>query len=278
MGSVEARGTFTLDDGKPELRLEIALREIGFETAFARVAGVSGTVELRAPPLRTPTRTSSCRSTGSKAGVTLRGGLIDFELRPDGVIAVESTTWSFAGGELRAREPARSTPTPSARLRRSKRTASTSRRCSRSPRSRASKAPAGSTASCRSCAAGTRSASTAGVLRARPEGGTLRYRPSEHARALAKSRPHDLGIAVAAFSDFRYETLEASVDGDLRGELRVGLHVRGASPNFQAGQPIELNLNLESRLADLVREGIAVYRVPDVVEERLRDFSEKGRP
>ena len=100
--------------------------------------------------------------------------------------------------------------------------------------------------------------------------------PSESARALAKSRPNDLGIAVAAFSNFHYETLEARVDGDLRGELRIALHVRGASPDFQDGQPIELNLNLESRLADLVREGVAVYRVPDVVEERLRAFSERG--
>jgi hypothetical protein len=54
--------------------------------------------------------------------------------------------------------------------------------------------------------------------------------------------------------------------------------VRGANPEFQDGRPVELNLNLEARLADLVRDATAAYRVPDVVEERLRAFSEgKGR-
>jgi hypothetical protein len=93
-------------------------------------------------------------------------------------------------------------------------------------------------------------------------------------RSLAASRPYDLGLAVEAFADFRYEALEARVDGDLDGALTVGLHVRGVNPGFQDARPVELNLDLEAHLADLVRAGRASYRVPEVVEERLRAFSE----
>jgi hypothetical protein len=93
-------------------------------------------------------------------------------------------------------------------------------------------------------------------------------------RDLASSRPYDLGLAVEAFSDFRYEALEARIDGDLDAALAIALHVRGTNPAFQDGRPVELNLNLEAQLADLVRAGRASYRVPEVVEERLRAFSE----
>lgn len=95
---------------------------------------------------------------------------------------------------------------------------------------------------------------------------------------MAASRPGDLGLAVAAFSDFRFDELEARLDGDLTGELAVALHVRGVNPGFQDGRPVELNLNLEARLADLVRAGQASYRVPEAVQEHLRAYSEDAKP
>ncbi len=113
-----------------------------------------------------------------------------------------------------------------------------------------------------------------GLLRAAEGGGKIVYAPDEKTRALAAARPNDLGLAVDAFSDFEYEILEARFDGELQGEMKIGLHVRGVNPGFQDGRPVELNLNLDARLADLVRAGAASYRVPTVVEERLKAFSE----
>ncbi len=100
------------------------------------------------------------------------------------------------------------------------------------------------------------------LLHAAEGGGKIRYTPTEKTRALAASRPNDLGLAIDAFSDFQYEILEAQLDGELQGEMKIGLHVRGANPGFQDGRPVELNLNLEARLADLVRDATAAYRVP----------------
>ena len=112
-----------------------------------------------------------------------------------------------------------------------------------------------------------------GILRATGPG-TLVYAPSASVRELAVSRPADLGIAIQAFSDFRYELLEATVTGDVAGALAIGLHVRGVNPGFENGRLIELTLNLESHLADLVRAGTAAYRVPERVEQRIREKAE----
>jgi hypothetical protein len=115
-----------------------------------------------------------------------------------------------------------------------------------------------------------------GLLRATGDG-TLRYTPTESVRSLSASRPEDLGLAVDAFSDFRYELLEARVAGDLDGALAIGLHVRGSNPAFQKGRGVELNLKLEAHLLDLVRAGVAAYRVPERIEERVRERSEGAK-
>jgi hypothetical protein len=67
----------------------------------------------------------------------------------------------------------------------------------------------------------------------------IRYTPTDDTRALAASRPNDLGLAVDAFSNFQYEILEAKLDGELQGEMKIGLHVRGANPDFQDGRPAD---------------------------------------
>jgi len=115
-----------------------------------------------------------------------------------------------------------------------------------------------------------------GLLRATGDG-TLRYTPTESVRSLATSRPEDLGLAVEAFSDFRYDLLEATVSGDLDGALAIGLHVRGSNPSFQNGRAVELNLKLAAHVLDLVREGVAAYRVPERIEERVRERAEGAK-
>lgn len=111
-----------------------------------------------------------------------------------------------------------------------------------------------------------------GLLRASGDG-TIQYAPSESVRKLATSRPQDLGVAIEAFSDFRYELLEARVDGELTGALVIGLSVRGANPSFENGRAVSLDLNLDAHLADLVRAGAESYRVPEQIEERVRERS-----
>ncbi|MGH7291284.1 MAG: intermembrane phospholipid transport protein YdbH family protein, partial [Myxococcota bacterium] len=234
-----------------------------------------GTIALRTPKLRT-LKGQLLSVALLDPGIALTDGLIDFQLEPGGVLAIQKTTWKFAGGELRAENAtidlaAERTPVkleahgldlaallPLAAV---KGLAGTGRIDGEIPLE----------------SVGSELRVANGILRARPEGGAIRYTPTDAMRAYAESRPNDLGIALTAFEDFRYDVLEARIDGDVRGELRIALHVRGANPAFQSGQPIELNLNLDARLLDLVRAGVSAYRVPDAVEERLRKFSEEEK-
>ena len=77
---------------------------------------------------------------------------------------------------------------------------------------------------------------------------------------------------LGALDDFHYDALEIRVDGDTRGEVEVVIHLGGFNPNFQRGRRVELNLNVEARLADLVRAGLFAYRVPEVILKKLEGF------
>jgi hypothetical protein len=272
-GRIDARGTLVVEDGAPDLRVELALRGLGFESARVRVAGVAGALTLRAPPLRTP-EGQLLSIALLDPGVPLTDGLVEFELRPDGALALRSARWGWAGGELFAEDLLLDLAAERAEARLQARALDLAALL-------ALVGLEGLEGSGRIdgelplVRTGEGLRVDGGVLRAGPEGGTLRYRPGASVRALAASRPDDLGLALAAFSNFRYEALEARFDGDLAGEVRIALHVRGANPELEGGRPIELNLALEARLADLVRAGLEAYRVPDAVEERLRAFSEK---
>ena len=67
------------------------------------------------------------------------------------------------------------------------------------------------------------------------------------------------------------------LDGDANGTMKLVLHLVGVNPEFQDGRPLHYNLSIESRLADLLRKGAAVYKIPQEIEERLQRFEQKAR-
>jgi hypothetical protein len=270
-GRVEARGSADLEAGTARLALDLALRDVAFESRLARVSGLNGTIALHGPPLGTaPGQLVSIAVIDP--GIPLTDGLLEFQLREGGVLAVHRAEWHWAGGTLAADElllDPRAAESRAVLMVRGVDLAALLAQLN----------VAGLVGSGRIegelplVRDGDAIAVGDGVLRAAEGGGTLRYQPTESARALAASRPNDLGLAFDALSDFRYELLEAHLTGDLQGDMKIRLHLRGANPSFQEGRPVEFNLELEARLADLVRSGLASYRVPEVIEERLRAFS-----
>lgn len=267
-GRIEAHGKLELREGEPAYRLELTLRELGFESRFARVSGATGVLALRGPPLQTP-EGQQLSVARLDAGVPLSEGLLEFRLRPERVLALRRTNWHFAGGELRAENVLLEL--------------GAKRRELRMQAVGLDLAALLDLVSLEGIDGSGRIDGElpllqsdgalrieAGVLRAAPEGGTIRYRPTAGVAEYAATRPNDLGIAVAALSDFHYDELEARLDGDLAGELQVKLHLRGSNPGFRDGYPIELNLTLDAELADVLGSGRAAHRVPREVEERLR--------
>ena len=271
-GRVEVRGQIAREQGERVFDASVALRDASFTSDLMRMSDVNGVIALRGPPLHTPKK--QILSLGVvDVGVPLTDGLVEFTLRRDGTVAVALAMLHFAEGELRAQDVVLDLE--------AKQTAATlqARGLDLSallvqvdiPGIEGSGILDGDVPLVRT---GSSLVVKGALLHAAQGGGKIRYTPTEETRALAASRPNDLGLAVDAFSNFEYEILEARLDGELQGEMKIGLHVRGANPEFQDGRPVELNLNLEARLTDLVRDATAAYRVPDVVEERLRAFSE----
>jgi hypothetical protein len=110
-----------------------------------------------------------------------------------------------------------------------------------------------------------------GELRGAPEGGRIRYRSAAASEALA-SQGYGMEQLLGALEDFYYDSLLLTVDGDTRGEAEVAVRLGGFNPNYQGGRRVEFNLNVEAHLADLLREGLAAYRVPEIIEKRLEEF------
>lgn len=269
-GRIDLRGAFAQQKGARSFDATAALRDVAVALGPLRVSGIHGTVRVVGPPLRTPKR-QLLSFARADAGVPFTDGVVSFALRRDGTVAIERISLRFADGDIWA-EDVRFDPSnqrlPVTLHAKGLDLASLLARVSL-PGLRGSGRLDGELPVVRDGDTLT----VAGGLLHNSEAGTLQYEPSASVRELAASRPTDLGLAVDAFSDFHYDILEARVDGDLAGEMKIGLRIRGVNPGFQDGRPVDLNLNLEAHVADLVRAGASSYRVPEVIEERLRAFS-----
>jgi len=270
-GRIEVRGRITQQNGERGFDATVALRDASYDSEIVRASGVNGVIAVQGPPLRTPKK-QILSLAKVLVGVPLTDGLVEFWLRRDGAIAIGVATLHLAKGELRAQDVVLDPRAKQTEVMLQARGLDLTELLANVdlPGIDGTGRVDGDVPLTRK---GSTLRITGGKLHATEGGGTIRYTPSEKTRALAASRPNDLGIALDALSDFHYEILEARLDGELQGEMKIGLHVRGVNPGFQNGRPVELNLNLEARLADLVRDAAGAYRVPDVIEERLRAFS-----
>ncbi|HYG85783.1 MAG TPA: YdbH domain-containing protein [Azospirillum sp.] len=106
--------------------------------------------------------------------------------------------------------------------------------------------------------------------------GTLRYDPAKPPEFLKGDPGSPTDMLMSALTDFRFESLRATVDGEAGGDMRVGLAIRGANPAFYDGYPVALNLNLSGALDRILRRGLDAYRIPDAVRERMLEFERKG--
>jgi hypothetical protein len=274
-GRIDARGRVTRQKGERVVDVTVALRDVSYTSEIVRASGINGAIALRAPPLRTPKK-QVISLARVDIGVPLTDGLVEFSLRRDGSVGVALALLHFASGELRAEDVVLDLAAKETSVTLQARGLDLTELLARVdlPGIEGTGFVEGALPLVlTSSAIFVRN----GLLHAAEGGGKIVYTPDEKTRALGAARPNDLGLALGAFSDFHYEILEARLDGELQGEMKIGLHVRGENPEFQDGRPVELNLNLEARLADLVRAGAASYRVPTVVEERLKAFTEGGK-
>ena len=108
-----------------------------------------------------------------------------------------------------------------------------------------------------------------GRLSAAAPGGIVRYAPASAAEG-SLGLGGDVDVLAGALRDFHYDTLRLALSGSLDGEVRVGVALYGKNPRYERGRRVELNVNLETNLASLLRAGRSVSGVPEVIERRLR--------
>ena len=102
--------------------------------------------------------------------------------------------------------------------------------------------------------------------------GVLRYDRAQAPAAL-QSAGESVGMALEALSNFHYKELILKLTRQLTGDVNLGLHISGANPNFYDGYPVEFNLSVEGRLDEALREGLAGYQVPDMIQEQLENLA-----
>jgi hypothetical protein len=272
VGSLEATGRARFSAGQMRLTLDVAGRDLGFKTSAAQVAGLNGTLRFEGPgPFSTPPgQLISIARIGF--GLDLTNGLIAGQLRPDGVVAIESAEWQILGGRVRTAGRIDPQATQQAFVLEAEALdlAQLLALVDLEGLSGEGKLD-GSLPIVRS---GRALEIDHGVFRARP-GGRLRYRPTPGAASL-RQRGAGFDVLLGAFENLALEKLEIELDGDANAKLQLGLHVTGANPDFQNGRPVHYNLSLEARLADLLRESATVSRIPQAIEERLKRFDQSS--
>jgi hypothetical protein len=271
----EVSGQFALDGtlawgGGRAVRagLDLLVEDLAFRAGPVRFAQVNGVIRFDrlAPPSTPPAQQLAVGLVD--IGLPLTDGLLTFELEP-GQLVVEQLRWQFAEGRIRAApftigsaDLRFSTTLTAERLKLSEIVALAQLDGLSGEGTMHGTLPI--------TVAGTEAVITRGELVSdRP--GWVRYRPAQAPAAL-QAGGENVNLLLQALENFRYEELRLTIDGRTDAEMDVGLHIAGANPDLYDGYPIEFNLNLEGALANVLRQGLAGYQVPERIREQMQDF------
>jgi hypothetical protein len=270
-GAIEAVGDFSWREGAVQGAIDVALRDLSASSDLADVERANAALRI-AWPLATPPRQLLALARVD-CGLELTDGLVEFELRTDGVLAIPSARFAFAGGRITTQGEL----DPAAQERSLVFTVDDVDLAALFALVPLEGLSGEGTLSgeipvvVRGDAVEIRDA----FLSASEEGGWIRYRPGPGAAGLAATPGMD--VALRALRDFAYERLEVRVNGDALGPVVVSAVLRGSNPDLEEGRPVEFNLNLEGELGDLVGAGLASYQIPEEIERRLAEFAERRR-
>jgi hypothetical protein len=239
-GTLEAEGSVAWQGERISGAMHVALRDWNLESPVARFEGVNAAVQIDGPwPVSVPAGQSLWMERVD-FGLELHNGLVRYGLRPDGSIDLESAEWEFAGGRIHT--AGRFDPK----------------------------------AEEQELVLEVEDVDLAQLLDLVPlEGLSGEGRIGGRLPLVRRGDVLEIRDArtLSAFENLRWESLELAMNGDTQGIVEIRLHVRGRNPEYQSGRPVEFNLNVESRLADLLRQEAASYRIPEEIERRLAEIA-----
>jgi hypothetical protein len=255
--------------------VDLGVRDLTLRTPAALLERVNAALRIEGPwpPRMAPGQLVSMARLDF--GLELTNGLVSTGVREDGVLQIESAEWEFAGGTIRSGGTLDLTAEEQGifltvrdvdlaallALVNLEGLSGTGRLDGVLPLTLG-----GSSIEIRDA-----------VLAAPPEGGWIRYRPEGGATAVASAAGAAFDDLLEALRNFRYERLQLTLNGDTEGDVIVAVSLLGANPEHRDGQPYEFNLSVDGRLADLVRQSGAAYRIPAQIEQRLEKIASGAR-
>lgn len=108
------------------------------------------------------------------------------------------------------------------------------------------------------------------ALAASADGGVIHWQPASGA-AKRLGLTGDLAVVADALEDYHYEELQIGLEGDLAGDVRMRLSLKGNNPAYEAGRPVHLNLQVETNVPAMLLTSRAASRMPEALERRLRE-------
>jgi hypothetical protein len=270
-GSLEAVGSLYWQDGALRSAVDVGVHDLRIETRLATLDGLSTGLHLVGiwPP-STPADQELAVATVD-FGLRLRDGLVRYRIRPDGRVEVAKATFAFAGGRIRTAglfDPS------SERHAIDLEVAEVDLAALIELLDIDGLSGEGTVGGRLPIVwSGDAVEVRGGELTTAAGGGWIRYRPAGAAGTGLAALGSETSVLLGALSNLHYERLSLTLDGDTHDVVTVGLKVRGQNPDYRDGHPVELNVNVESRLADLLRDATTVYELPRTVAERLRGIA-----
>jgi hypothetical protein len=78
-----------------------------------------------------------------------------------------------------------------------------------------------------------------------------------------------LQLVNEALANYQFSTLDTTLELDKTGELDLGVVLSGINPDMNAGQAINLNVNISDNLHTLLKSLQASRTLTDELERRL---------
>lgn len=254
-------------------RAELLIADAGFSVGGVALEGVNAVLAASSLfPFELPPGQEVAVGV-MDAGVPLTAGLVRFGLEGMRRLTVQSASWDWAGGVLRARPFALDLEAVSG-----------------TPVLEAENVDLGRLLMLLPVDGLSGTGSLSGVLPLRLEGdsvsvtagrlaatapGRLSYDPADPPSFLAGGE-QGTDLLLRVVTDFRYSSLDMTLDGTAGGEMAVKLAVSGSNPDFYDGYPVALTLNVTGALDTVLRRSLDAYRIPDAVRDRMTEFENRG--
>ena len=270
-GSIEMKGSVDWNADGMRGTIEVAASDLSATAALATLEHLNAIIELNETGATLSDQTLSVGRLDF--GLELTDGLIRFRVEPGGIVAIESASWKFAGGELTTAgeiDP-RSENWETSLLAKGVDLTKLLELVNLDGLSGSGTLEGEFPIALVGGEIEIRNA----VLRSSGEAGVIRYRPDPGTADIAAA-DDQFATTLAVLENFHYERLEIEINGPALGAVAVQIHLAGVNPDYQEGHPVDFKLSVAARLADLLRDEMRIYRIPAEIEERLRAFAKRA--